>query len=197
VTAVVEGELARGQAIVLRKKTSADADQGYQWRCDPERATFDAALPFGGSLREYLSIFGDELKYPSPYRRTIGVEDLNGRHIGNVMYYNVDYSRRETEIGVTIGVKDYWGRGFGTDLIKTFVRHLFDTTVLDRVYLKTLDWNIRAQRCFEKAGFRRYGTSKRGEYNFVLMEITRDEVEAMRTREEPEDEPPRNLDSRS
>jgi len=194
VTAVVDGELARGQVIVLRKKTIADAEQDYQWRCDPELATFDAAHPFGGSLREYLSIFGDELKYPSPYRRTLAVEDMGGRHIGNVMYYNVDYSRRETEIGVTIGIKDKWGRGMGTDLIKTFVRHLLDTTILDRVYLKTLDWNVRAQRCFEKAGFRRYGTSRRGEYNFILMEITRDEVDAMRLREQEEDEPPRNAE---
>jgi len=194
VTAVVDGELARGQVIVLRKKTIADAEQDYQWRCDPELATFDAAHPFGGSLREYLSIFGDELKYPSPYRRTLAVEDMGGRHIGNVMYYNVDYSRRETEIGVTIGIKDKWGRGMGTDLIKTFVSHLLDTTILDRVYLKTLDWNVRAQRCFEKAGFRRYGTSRRGEYNFILMEITRDEVDAMRLREQEEDEPPRNAE---
>jgi RimJ/RimL family protein N-acetyltransferase len=183
VTAVVEGELARGAKIVLRTKTMADAEQDYEWRRDPELATFDAAHPFGGTLKEYIQIFGDELAYPSPYRQTIAVEDLDGRHIGNVMYYNVDFQRRDTEIGVTIGIKDYWGRGFGTDLIKTFVYYLFDTANLDRIYLKTLDWNARAQRCFENAGFRRYGTSRRGEYNFILMEITRADAEAQHAAE--------------
>ncbi len=171
----VEGELARGALIILRAKTSADAPQDFDWRRDPELATFDAARPFGGSFSEYMAIFGDELAYPSPYRRTLGVEDVEGRHIGNVMYYNVDYQRREAEIGVTIGLRDHWGKGYGTDLIRTFVRYLFDNTVLDRVYLKTLDWNGRAQRCFEKAGFRRYGTSRRGEYSFVLMDVRREE----------------------
>lgn len=177
----VEGELARGQLIVLRAKTLEDARQDYEWRRDPELATFDAARPFGGSFNEYMAIFGDELAYPSPYRRTLGVDDLDGSHIGNVMYYNVDYQRREAEIGVTIGIKDCWGRGYGTDLIRTFIGYLFRTTVLDRIYLKTLDWNKRAQRCFEKAGFRRYGTSRRGEYSFILMDVRRDEFFAEET----------------
>ena len=183
-TAAIEGELARGHLIVLRAKTLDDGPQDYAWRRDPELATFDAARPYYGSYYDYLAIFRDELNYPSPYRRTIAVCALDGQHIGNVMYYNVDYQRREAEIGVTIGLREYWGRGYGTDLIATFVRFMFESMDLDRVHLKTLDWNVRAQRCFEKAGFRRYGTSRRGEYNFVLMDIRRD---ALLT---PEDVPP-------
>ena len=172
-TAIIEGELARGTLIVLRGKTMADAPQDYEWRRDPELATFDAARPYNGSLREYMSIFNDELNYPSPYRKTIAVDDHNGTHIGNVMYYNADFHRRETEIGITIGVRDYWSRGYGTDLMRTFASYLFESLNLDRIYLKTLDWNVRAQRCFEKAGFLRYGVSRRGDYNFILMELRR------------------------
>ena len=173
-TAVVEGELARGQRIVLRSKMIEDAAQDYAWRRDPELATFDAARPYHGSYYEYLAIFRDELSHPSSYRRTVAVEDLDGRHVGNVMYYNVDYQRREAEIGVTIGLKELWGRGYGTDLIGTFVDNVFKTLEVDRVHLKTLDWNLRAQKCFEHVGFRAHSTSRRGEYNFVLMEIFRD-----------------------
>lgn len=174
-TAVVEGELARGELVILRTKTLEDADQDYEWRRDPELATFDAARPYGGSLREFTSIFRDELAYPSPYRCTIAVEDHSGRHIGNVMYYNADFQRREAEIGITIGLREYWSKGYGADLLRTFVRYLFEKLELDRVYLKTLDWNLRAQRSFEKAGFKRYGVSQRGDHNFILMEIHRHE----------------------
>jgi RimJ/RimL family protein N-acetyltransferase len=173
VTAVVEGELARGKLIVLRAKTMADARQDYEWRRDPELSTFDAARPYTGSFSEYLHIYGDELTFPSPYRRTVAVEDFEGKHIGNVMYYNVDYQRHEAEIGVTIGLREYWGRGFGTDLIRTFIGYMFEALNLQRIYLKTLDWNFRAQRCFEKSGFKRYGTSRRGEYDFILMDVHR------------------------
>lgn len=175
-TAAIEGELARGQLIILRAKTLDDAQQDYAWRRDPELATFDAARPYFGSFYDYMAIVRDELNYPSPYRRTIAAVSLEGVHVGNVMYYNTDVQRREAEIGVTIGMREYWGRGYGTDLIATFVRYMFETMDLDRVHLKTLDWNLRAQRCFEKVGFQPYGTSKRGEYSFVLMEILRGRV---------------------
>ena len=175
-TIVVEGEVARGRLIVLRAKTTSDADQDYAWRRDPELAAFDAARPYGGSFGEFLRIFGDELNYPSPYRLTIAVEDFEGHHIGNVMYYNVDYLRREAEIGVTIGLREYWSKGYGTDLLGTFVDYLFSTLPMDRIYLKTLEWNHRAQRCFEKVGFRRYGTSRRGEYSFVLMDVRKQDL---------------------
>jgi RimJ/RimL family protein N-acetyltransferase len=173
VTAVVEGELARGNLVLLRDKTVADAEQDYAWRRDVELAAFDAARPYNGSFKDYLTIFNDELRFPSPYRKTIAVEDLDGRHIGNVMYYNADYSRREAEIGVTIGLRDYWGRGYGTDLLRTFITYMMQALPVDRIYLKTLDWNLRAQRCFERAGFQRYGTSRRGDYTFVLMDVRR------------------------
>ncbi len=174
-TTVVDGELARGIRVVLRAKRLDDAEQDYEWRRDPELATFDAARPYNGSLKDYSSIFSDELSYPSPYRRTLAVEDSEGRHIGNVMYYNLDFQRREAEIGVTIGLREYWGRGYGTDLLQIFLRYLFKNLPLERIYLKTLDWNVRAQHCFEKAGFRPYGVSRRGEHNFVLMEIHKSE----------------------
>ncbi len=173
-TAVVEGELARGHLIVLRSKLIEDAAQDYAWRRDPELATFDAARPYHGSYYEYLAIFRDELNHPSAYRRTVAVEDFDGRHLGNVMYYNVDFQRREAEIGVTIGLKEFWGRGYGADLIRTFVAYIFETMEVNRVHLKTLDWNLRAQKCFERVGFQPYSTSKRGEFTFVLMEIFRE-----------------------
>ncbi len=37
-TAAIEGELARGELIILRAKTLDDAQQDYAWRRDPELA---------------------------------------------------------------------------------------------------------------------------------------------------------------
>ena len=51
---------------------------------------------------------------------------------------------------------------------------------LARLYLHTLDWNIRAQKAFEKAGFRACGTSWRDARTFVVMEIWREQAIAAR-----------------
>ena len=169
-TTTVEGEVARGALVILREKRVGDARDDYRWRTDPELARFDAARPFAATFEDYMSLYRDELTYPSPYRRSLGIE-ADGRHIGNVMYYNIDAVRREAEIGITIGDRDFWSRGYGTDAVRTLVRHILRVTGFRRVYLKTLDWNVRAQRAFEKAGFRVSGRSRRGGNVFVVMEF--------------------------
>ena len=169
-TTTIEGEVARGDLIVLREKRLSDASDDFGWRTDTELSRFDAARPFAASYDDYLSLFKDELAYPSPYRRTLAIEDARGAHIGNVMYYNIDAIRREAEIGITIGDRSCWGQGLGVDAVRTLVRHILRLTGFRRVYLKTLDWNVRAQRCFERAGFRHCGRSRRGGNSFIVME---------------------------
>jgi RimJ/RimL family protein N-acetyltransferase len=49
------------------------------------------------------------------------------------------------------------GKGLGTDVLRLLVRHLFDTTDVDRVEGSTDVTNVRAQRSMEKAGFTKEG----------------------------------------
>ena len=170
-TTSVEGEVARGERIVLREKRLGDAHDDFRWRTDADLARYDAARPFAATYNDYLALYRDELLYPSPYRRSLAIEDERGRHIGNVMYYNIDTIRREAELGITIGERRVLGqRVLGRDAISTLVRHVLRTTGFRRVYLKTLDWNTRAQRAFERAGFRMCGRMRRGGNVFVIME---------------------------
>jgi RimJ/RimL family protein N-acetyltransferase len=92
------------------------------------------------------------------------------------MYYNIDRLKGEAEVGITIGDRRYWGRGYGTDALETLIRYLFANTDLNRLRLKTLDWNHRAQRAFEKAGFVPCGKSRRSDGSFILMELRREWV---------------------
>jgi RimJ/RimL family protein N-acetyltransferase len=172
--AVVEGEIARGELVVLREKRREDAQDDYAWRKDEELAAFDAAKPLTASFEDFLALYDDDLANPSAFRRTLAIDDADGRHIGNVMFYNIDKVKGETEVGITIGERDYWNRGYGTDALKTLARHLFTQTRLTRLYLKTLDWNRRAQRAFEKAGFVLTGTSRRSNGTFNLMELRKE-----------------------
>ena len=173
-TATVEDEVARGRLVRLRRKRASDAPNDYAWRRDEELARYDAATPLRASYPDFLMTYTEELRYPSPFRRTLAIEDLQGNHIGNVMYYNIDERRGEAELGITIGDRRYWGRGYGRDAVETLVRHVFATTRLRRIFLNTLDWNERAQRSFAAAGFRPCGTTRRGGHVFVTMEFLRE-----------------------
>ena len=142
-------------------------------RRDEALARYDAGRPITQLYEDFLRNFREELVNPHPFRRTFAVETLDGDHIGNVMYYNIDLARHETEFGVTIGDPDYWGHGFGTEAVRLLVDYVFSTTSLTRIYLHTLDWNVRAQRAFHSAGFRDMGRSRRGSHRFHRMEIVR------------------------
>ena len=177
-TTIVQGEVARGERLLLREKRLGDAPNDYRWRTEPDLTRYDAARPLTMNYQEYLALARDELLYPNPHRRTLAIEDNAGRHIGNVMYYNIDRPRQEAELGITIGDRAYWGQGYGTEALRLFVEHLLGRMGFRRLHLKTLDWNGRAQRCFANARFAEYGRTHRSGNIFILMELRREWLDA-------------------
>jgi RimJ/RimL family protein N-acetyltransferase len=109
------------------------------------------------------------------------IEAEDGAHIGQMGLHGVDYENRRAVLGIGIGEKDYWGRGYGTDAIQALLGWAFDHLNLNRVGLHVYDFNQRAIRCYEKCGFRREGVVRQawyvgGQYHDeVVMGILRDE----------------------
>lgn len=168
--------------VILREKTPADAWDDYAWETDPELARLDAAPPpLSISYSRFLSDYTNELYSSSTTSHRFAVDTLDGKHIGNCSYYNLDETRGEVELGIMIGNRDYWNEGYGTDAVTTLVNYIFRQTDLNRIYLKTLDWNTRAQKSFHKCGFTPYGQMAKDGYNFVLMEIYRSQWQEQQT----------------
>ena len=161
-----------GNKVNLRPKRLQDAIDDYNWRQDIELCNLDAATPISCSFKEFLENYIEELNRPNRGCR-FAIETPHGKHIGNCSYFNIDEIKRESEMGIMIGDRAYWNHGYGTDAILATLNHFFSRTNLRRVYLKTLDWNIRAQKCFQKCGFVPCGQLIHGDYTFILMEIHR------------------------
>jgi RimJ/RimL family protein N-acetyltransferase len=170
-----------GNKVRLRQKKLTDARNDYRWQTNPELGRLDAMPPLTVSFPRYLIDYTATLGKPSPKRCTFAIETLEGRHIGNCVYYNIDKENGEAELGIMIGESDYWDLGYGTDAVSALVDFIFTETGLQRIYLKTLDWNGRAQRCFLKSGFIPCGEMVRNGHSFVLMEMSRE-----RWRKEPD-----------
>ncbi len=175
--------MIQGQKVRLRPKKLDDLINDYAWRCDPELARFDARpvqiIPFPDFLASYIQ----ELT-PSFDSRRFAIETFEGKQIGNCMYFNLDKNAVQVEIGIMIGDRAYWSHGYGTDAIKALVDHIFSTISVTTIYLHTLNWNIRAQYCFTKSGFKPCGFLLRDGYSFVRMETTRSRWEASRNSKE-------------
>ena len=174
-TATAPRVIAQGRLVRLREKQAEDARRDYEWRKDRELAAYDATRPITMTYRAFVTTLAEDLRHPSSYRRSYAIEDLEAaRHIGNIMYYGYDSLLREAELGITIGDRDYWARGYGTDAVRVLLGYVFDALDLRRVYLHTLTSNVRAQRAFRRAGFRRTRSVRRDGYEFERMEVLRE-----------------------
>lgn len=160
--------------IVIRPKSSSDAWDDYSWETDPELAELDAAPVVRMAYSQYLMEYDIEVRRTSPSARQFAVDTLDGEHIGSCSYYNLDEDKCEVELGIMIGNRDYWDRGYGTDTVITLVNHIFDKLKVNRIHLKTLESNHRAQKCFQKCGFIVCGQLAKYDYQFLRMEIYRD-----------------------
>lgn len=174
-----------GEKTLLRNKRVADARDDYTWQTDLELARLDASPQLTASFTRYLLDFAWELRFPSSSRQRFAIETRDGIHIGNCSYYNINKGAGEAELGIMIGRRDYWSQGYGTDATSTLVNHIFGQTGLDRIYLKTLESNTRAQRCFTKCGFTLCGNAARDGYSFLLMELCRENWQH-RQKEQPD-----------
>ena len=166
-------KLIEGLKINIRPKILSDGESDYLWRIDPQLSELDATNPITLSLDEYLKFHESELKYPSKWSVRFAIETKEKKHIGNCMYYDIDYSKKTTELGIMIGNKKYWNKGHGTEAVKLILFHIFLNTEIDLVYLHTLKTNLRAQSSFIKSGFLKKNTVRKNGYNFIRMEIDR------------------------
>ena len=163
--------MMEGSKVVLRGKRLEDARNDYAWKTDADLAHLDATIPLNIPFSHYLISYAEELRYGNMGGRRYAIETLEGKHIGNCSYYNLEQDEKETELGILIGDRAYWNKGYGTDAVTTLVTQVFKETNIERIYLHTLEGNIRAQRCFQKCGFALSGRVTRGGHNFILMEL--------------------------
>ena len=165
----------RGARIILRDKRIEDAEQDYIWRSDQELASLDAAFPLTMSYDRFLKLAQDQMRYPTPGSHHFATETLDGKFIGNCMYYDLDSVKMQAELGIVIGDRDYWSNSYGYDAVTTLLDHCFNEKKMERVYLHTLEWNKRAQRCFVKCGFVPVKPVRRMSHDFILMEVFRED----------------------
>ena len=105
-------------------------------------------------------------------RRTFGIYDEHDAYIGTIELYDIRATR--ATLGILIGERSHWNRGFGPEAIHALLGYAFEELELERVRLNTYGDNHRAQAAFAKVGFRETGrTPGRDDRIDVHMEIFR------------------------
>lgn len=75
------------------------------------------------------------------------------RQIGGIGLRDIDRVNGSAEASIFITSHDDWGKGLGTDAMNALLDFAFGELRLHRVFLHVFDYNPRAVRSYEKAGF--------------------------------------------
>lgn len=159
-----------GRQLRLRPLLLADLKHMVVWNGDAELQSFvDCDLPVDlTDLEEWY-----RTNVPDRHYQIFGIEK-EGRLIGDLELDHINWRKREAELRIRIGDKQFWGQGLGSEALCLIFYHLFMERQFQRIYLRVYEFNKRAIRCYLKNGFKQTGLLHR--YNqdwkdIILMEI--------------------------
>lgn len=146
-----------GTRVYLRLLTPRDATATYaSWLNDPEvNAYLETKRATVDTLREYI-----EKKSAQSDTEFYGIflrED--DRHIGTVKLEPIDKMRGYAQIGILIGDKREWGKGYAAEVMQLLIEYCFGPLGLTEVRLGVLAQNENAIQVYEKLGFREMSRS--------------------------------------
>lgn len=110
-------------------------------------------------------------------------EKVEGRLIGSIELAGFNWCSGDAWVGIGIGERDFWGKGFGTEAMQMILRYGFEELNLHRVSLSVFAYNTRGIRSYEKAGFKEEGRIRQfmvreGQtWDLIIMGILRSEWE--------------------
>jgi RimJ/RimL family protein N-acetyltransferase len=179
-------ESLTGSRVVLRRHTPANLGAFLRWYSDAEVARL-TRYQDGPMRREEIERFFTA--------RGLGSESLSmavhiretGRLIGTCALSQLDSDNGSALYHITIGEKDAWGNGYGTEATRLMLDHAFGTLNLHRIGLTVFAFNERAIRSYLSCGFVVEGRAREAIWrdgrwwDEVSMSVLKGDWEALRS----------------
>jgi len=153
-------DLIYGKRIYLRILRKQDASEKYcSWINDNEVNRYlDSKKISIEELREYVRV-----RRLDPNCLFYGIFlKSNDTHIGNIKLEPIDYIKKKATLGILIGMKEFWSKGYGTEALKTLVNYAFKSLHLKDINLGVIKKNNAAIKAYEKSGFKIYEETDNG-----------------------------------
>jgi RimJ/RimL family protein N-acetyltransferase len=177
--------MIEGTLVNLRAVEMSDLERYAAWFNDPEVTRF-LNKRYLFSLAAEEAWLRENTGKPLSYDHVaFAIDTKDGVHIGSIAFHKAASEDRRAELGITIGDKAYWSRGYGTDAMRALMRFGFDEMNLYRIELTVDARNERAQACYRKCGFveevrlRQHRYAEGAYHDTLWMGILRDEWAAL------------------
>jgi RimJ/RimL family protein N-acetyltransferase len=173
-------ELVPGERIFLSQVRREDLPLYARWFSDLELTTYLGAI--GTSfMPEHEQEWYDHVVADKVTKAFAIVVREGQQLIGNVDLHNVNHRHGTAELGIAIGEKEAWGKGYGSEAARLICDYGFAFLGLHAIALWHVAFNERGHRAYLKAGFKLVGRRREAvlfsgkRYDDMLMDITREE----------------------
>jgi RimJ/RimL family protein N-acetyltransferase len=153
-----------GKKVLLRPPRREDIESWLVWMNDPEITRFLCNRAIYGYTRKQEEEFYESIQNPGRSDAVFSADTLDGLHIGSVGLHAINWEWRKAELGILIGRKDLWNKGYCREMMQLAVRFAFDRMNLHRVYLYVSCRNTGGIKCYERVGFKREGILRQSRY---------------------------------
>ena len=140
--------------VYLRELTLNDVEDRFQWCLDKEVTKHlnmpEKYPPF--SKEETRSWINMCINKTNGYEQKAIVTE-EGRHIGWIDLKNIDKLNKHAELGVAIGDKTYWGKGYGLSAMKEMLLWGFNELDLNKIWLRVEVDNEKAIKSYKRMGY--------------------------------------------
>jgi RimJ/RimL family protein N-acetyltransferase len=171
--------MLQGKLVLLRAARRDDMLAIHEYNNDPEvELAGGGDPPIPQSFERLLADFDAEAGKGGRNGASFIIE-ADDHCIGFCALFHFDEAGRTAALGITIGDKAFWGKGYGREAVQLLVDYAFRLRNLRRVWLTVNGRNQRAIRAYQACGFVEEGRLREhvwsnGAYDdLVYMAVTR------------------------
>ncbi len=168
-----------GKRVKLCPLRDEDVAQYQRWFNDQEVIQY--MLSYAPMTLQHERDFIENVQQSSLEKQMIVAIRLKDSDelIGNLGYHGIDHRQQRAEVGIVIGEKRFWNKGYGTEAMRLWLEYGFNMLNFRKVILEVFEQNLRAQAAYKKLGFCEVGRLREhrlinGEWkDNILMELFR------------------------
>ena len=167
--------MLKSDRVLLRPMKPEDVARQHEFNQDLELYGLDSSSPRVASLEKAQAFYEERTRSDENFA-PFAIE-ADGKYLGYCSLMHLQNRYGNLELGILIGDREYWGRGYGREAVKLLLEYGFRYLGARRIDLTTHARNERAIRCYLACGFVEEGRPRKvvwieGEYvDLVNMSI--------------------------
>lgn len=171
-----------GEKVALAPVCIDEAEKYAKWLND-----LAIALPFGEEAWSIVTVetqrrdLGKALEASVNYHVFAIIEKVTENVIGRCIIFDIDYINRSAKIGLFIGDKECWNKGYGGETVRLMLDYGFNLLNLNSIVIYAYEFNEKAIHCYRREGFKEIGRIREARiighrrYDIVMLDMLAEE----------------------